>query len=246
MSLSLSGRYFLTGTDTEVGKSLVCASLLNRVKNEGGCVQGLKPIAAGCEYNELERRWENQDALLLQHVSSRPMSYEALNPVALPNPCSPHLAAAMAGVEIDPIHIASMIKENCWEDADLILVEGAGGWFAPIQSKKTMADLAVSLGFPVLMVVGLRLGCLNHAYLTQQAIKSSGLKLAGWFANHCTEGFADAAENIAWLSEALGAPCLGEVSYQRQQTGQSSSDSFLGYPVISSSESMKQTTFLVD
>jgi len=201
---------FLAGTDTGVGKTTVAVALLQRLAESGLRVAGMKPVAAGAAMTS--HGWRNDDALDLLAAGNVQLPYEWVNPCCLPTGTSPHLAAREAGVQIEiaPILAAfDCIKTR----SDLIIVEGAGGWLAPIgpggpEESHTMQDVAVALGLPVVLVVGMRLGCLNHALLTAGAIGRSGLPFAGWIANPIDPGFADAEAYIDSLRSRLAAPLL--------------------------------------
>jgi dethiobiotin synthetase len=201
---------FVTGTDTGVGKTLVSAALLHRLARRYPRVVGMKPVAAG-----LLRQgdaWVNEDVLALRAASTVAVPPELDNPVALPDALSPHLAAARAGrrISVASLHAAQQALLGL---ADVVLVEGAGGWRVPLNDDETLADLAIAMAAPVVLVVGLRLGCLNHALLTAQAIRADGLPLAGWVANHIDPNMSCVAENIAALRQRLGAPLLGVVPW---------------------------------
>jgi dethiobiotin synthetase len=207
----MSGRgFFVTGTDTEVGKTLVTTVLMTALRRRGKQVLGMKPVAAGCE--ETAEGWRNDDVEALRNAASFPVERELMNPYRFLPPISPHLAAAQAGVAIDLGLIAANL-ERLRRRADAVLVEGAGGWYAPLGPKTTMADLAHTLGLPVILVVGLRLGCLNHALLSAEAITGRGLTLAGWVANAVVPHMACQEENLATLKERVAAPLLGIVPH---------------------------------
>jgi dethiobiotin synthetase len=194
---------FVAGTDTGVGKTFVSTGLVAAAARDGRRVAVMKPVAAGAEPTPDGLR--NDDALALVAAARCDAPYADVNPVCLPLPASPHIAAAEAGVRIElpPLRAAAT---RLAAGADWLLVEGAGGWRAPIGARETMADVAGVLGLPVLLVVGLRLGCLNHAQLTHAAILADGLPFAGWIGNLVDPGMARVAENVAWLTEALGEP----------------------------------------
>lgn len=198
--------YFVAGTDTGVGKTLATCTLLERARTDGRRAAGMKPIAAGCEPTPDGPR--NEDALALMRHARVAADYATVNPIALPEPLSPHLAAARAGAAIDlaPVHAA---YARLAADADLVFVEGAGGWLAPLSDALAMNDLARRLGLPVILVVGLRLGCLNHAQLTARAIAADGLSLAGWIGSSIDPQMACREDNVATLRRRLPAPCLG-------------------------------------
>jgi dethiobiotin synthetase len=202
---------FITGTDTEVGKTTVAVALLRALVRSGLRASGMKPVAAGATMTS--HGWRNEDALDLGAAGNVRLPYEILNPCCLPNPTSPHLAARDAGVVIEIPNILSAF-ERIKSLSDVIIVEGAGGWLAPIgpdtpeDGRKTMQDLAKALRLPVVLVVGLRLGCLNHALLTAAAIEQSGLPFAGWIANPIDPHFAEADRYVDSLCVRLPAPLL--------------------------------------
>lgn len=203
---------FVTGTDTGVGKTLVSAALLRRLRERGLRVAGMKPVASGCERTADGLR--NEDALALQAESSGDWPYGTINPFAYAPPIAPHVAAAEAGIPIDFSTIASCYGQLA-ADSDRVVVEGAGGWLVPLAGGQTLADLAASLGLDVVLVVGLRLGCLNHAFLTAEAIAARGLRLAGWVANTIDPAFDRLDANLATLDERLPAPRLGLIPHLR-------------------------------
>ncbi len=202
---------FVTGTDTEIGKSRVSAALLAAYRAQGHVAVGMKPIASGCRQTPEGLR--NDDALLLTQEAGAERPYPLVNPYAFAPPISPHLAAAEAGVEISLIRIQTHLSQLCM-GADRVVVEAAGGWYAPIGEELTMADLARVLDLPVVLVVGLRLGCINHALLTARAIEEEGLTFAGWVANRLGPAMSHEAQNIATLERMIPAPRLGTVPYQ--------------------------------
>ena len=196
---------FVTGTDTGVGKTRVSAALLRALRAMGLSVAGMKPVASGCHREQGALR--NEDAVLLQAHSSARTSYELVNPYAFEPAVSPHLAAAHAGraVDFECIHACF---DQLRAQADCVVVEGVGGWETPLTETATVADLALELNLPVILVVGLRLGCLNHAILTRHAIERSGLPLLGWVANAVDDALAFPEANVATLRRRLAAPCL--------------------------------------
>ncbi len=204
---------FVTGTDTDVGKTHVAVSLIRQLAVAGHRVAGMKPVAAGAL--DTSHGLRNDDALDLAAAASVRLPYDVVNPCCLPRATSPHLAARDAGRPIDiPALVAAY--DRIAASADIVVVEGAGGWYVPVgepdvpgKAAPTMADLAVALGLPVLLVVGIRLGCLNHALLTAEAIRASGLTLAGWVANRIDPAFADYDDYVESLVARLPAPCLG-------------------------------------
>lgn len=197
--------YFLAGTDTGVGKTLISAALLRAAAAQGLRALGMKPVAAGGA--------EDVDALIAAGNVAAPR--DCVNPYLLSEPLSPHLAARRDGVAIDLEVIARCFGELQGR-ADFIVVEGAGGFRVPLTETQDGADLAARLGLPVILVVGLRLGCLNHALLTEQAIRARGLPLAGWVANRVDPAMACAEENVETLRARLAAPLLGVVPHLAQ------------------------------
>jgi len=194
--------YFLTGTDTGVGKTLAACALLHAAAAQGMRTLGMKPVAAGGS--------EDVDALIAASSVAAPQ--ECVNPYLLREPLAPHIAARRDGVVIDIAHIARCFGE-LRRMVDFIVVEGVGGFRVPLDESRDSADLAVSLGLPVILVVGLRLGCINHTLLTAEAVRARGLHLAGWIANQVDAEMACVRENIAALGARLDAPLLGSVPH---------------------------------
>lgn len=203
--------YFVTGTDTGVGKTLVSAALLRGLARQHPRVVGMKPVAAGVV--PAGGGWASEDALALRAASTVRVPPELDNPVLLPDALSPHIAAARAGVRIDIAELARRYRALA-AHADAVIVEGAGGFHVPLSDTETGADLARALGLPVVLVVGLRLGCLNHALLTQEAIASRGLALAGWVVNRIDPAMQAQKDNIACLQQRLGTPPLADIPHQ--------------------------------
>jgi dethiobiotin synthetase len=202
---------FVTGTDTEIGKTLVAATLLHAARRRGMRAVGMKPIAAGCE-----RRGDtlvNEDIEAHLEASTPGFTREDINVYLFEPPIAPHVAAEEAGVVIDVDRIEQRF-ERLARQADYVVVEGAGGWLVPVSRTQTFADLAVRLGLPVVLVVGMRLGCINHALLTAASIAASRLPLAGWVANRVDPNMARFDQNLETLRERLAAPLLGVVPYQ--------------------------------
>lgn len=202
--------YFVTGTDTGVGKTLVTAALLRRLRAAGVRVAGMKPVAAGAMAGPEGRA--NEDALLLQAESSVRHPYALVNPCLYEPAIAPHIAAAESGVAIDVDRIAAAFCALA-ASADVVLAEGAGGFLVPMDDARSCADLPVLLGMDVILVVGLRLGCLNHALLTAEAVAACGLRLAGWVGNCVVPEFPRREANVATLESRLPAPCLGIVPW---------------------------------
>jgi dethiobiotin synthetase len=199
---------FVTGTDTDCGKTVVACGLVAALRSRGLRVGVMKPVSAGAEPTPEGLR--NQDALDLMAESGLRLPYETVNPWVFAPAIAPHIAAAQAGT---PIRFAPLFDAfaRIRAASDAVVVEGAGGWRVPLGPDGDMADLAAALGLPVLLVVGLRLGCLSHALLTAESIEGRGCWLAGWIGNRVDPRMAVMAENVATLREWLPAPCLGIV-----------------------------------
>ena len=208
--------FFITGTDTCVGKTVISAALTRALVASGLRVAVMKPIASGSDPTPDGLR--NSDALALMAAANVTASYGAVNPYCFQPPISPHIAASEANVAIDLTFLRSRF-DSLAAASDCIIVEGAGGWLAPISDAATMADLAAALALPVLLVVGLRLGCLNHALLTRESLRTRGVAFAGWVANAIDPHFDRPAENLATLSARLGEPPLACVPFLDQSDG---------------------------
>jgi len=205
----MGAAFFVTGTDTEIGKTTIACGLLQAARNAGLSTAAAKPVASGCERTAEGLR--NSDALGLLAGCSLPLRYEEVNPFAFEPAIAPHLAAREAGVQLDVEALAGPVNAVLARNADFTLVEGAGGWRVPLAGGENLSDLAVRLGLPVILVVGVRLGCINHAVLSAEAIQRDGLVLAGWVANIVDPATSRLEENLATLAERLPAPCLGRV-----------------------------------
>lgn len=206
--------YFITGTDTGVGKTLISTALLHAFAEQGKSVAGFKPVAAGCDADE-----HNEDAVALRAASSMPLTYGQVNPYCFTQPVAPHIAARHNGVRLELKRMLASYHELAGQ-ADVVIVEGAGGFMVPLNEQLTTADLASELGLPVILVVGMRLGCLNHALLTLRAIADCRLECAGWVANVVDADMPVLQENIDALKERIAAPLLGVVPYQREPDAQ--------------------------
>ena len=200
--------YFVTGTDTEIGKTAITCALLRAAAAAGMRTGGLKPVAAGCD-----DAGQNEDALALMAAMTAELPYEQVNPVALEAAIAPHIAAEEEGRQLRAAHLEGLCRGAMLGESDLALIEGAGGWRVPINPRETLADLALALRAPVILVVGMRLGCINHALLTAEAIQRDGLPLAGWVANQCGERMNRHEQNLDTLRQLLPAPCLGDVPH---------------------------------
>ena len=196
---------FITGTDTEVGKTFVTCALLLALKQRGIRAIGMKPVAAGTD-----ERGHNDDVEALLAASSVRAACELVNPCLFAAPIAPHIAAQETGRPIDLAHIVGCFRQ-LEQQADAVLVEGVGGFCVPLGERVDAADLAEQLALPVILVVGMRLGCINHALLTQAAIAARGLKLVGWVANCIDPAMSRLTENRAALEARLAAPLLGTI-----------------------------------
>ncbi|MCM0612726.1 dethiobiotin synthase [Marinobacter sediminum] len=200
--------YFVTGTDTGVGKTMVSAAILESAKADGKRTLAMKPIASGCESTPEGLR--NEDALALQSAVTETLPYDLINPIALEPAIAPHVAAVKAGRMVTAQRLIGFCRGLQIRPADLMLVEGAGGWRVPLNDRETYANLPRELGMPVILVVSLKLGCINHALLTAEAIRADGLPVAGWVANRVEpEPMSCEQETLNYLLTHLGAPCLG-------------------------------------
>lgn len=204
----MSRGVFITGTDTEIGKTVVARLLVAALVRRGESVAVMKPVSAGCERTAGGLR--NADALALMAASNVAAAYDMVNPYALAPPVSPHLAAAGAGIEIEIGEIVSRYRELA-SKASWVVVEGVGGWHVPLSARATVADMALGLELPVILVVGMRLGCLNHALLTDQAIRAGGAHLLGWVANCADPDVFELDRCIDTLAHRIQAPLLGIV-----------------------------------
>ncbi|MDA1107289.1 MAG: dethiobiotin synthase [Proteobacteria bacterium] len=202
--------FFITGTDTGVGKTQVALGLLSAFIATGQRTAAMKPVASGVIETPAGPR--NEDALLLQRQASVALAYDVVNPYLFAAPIAPHLAAQREGRRIEIAHI-KQVFDAIAAQAECVMVEGVGGWCVPLNEHETSADLAAALGLPVVLVVGMRLGCLNHALLTCASIARYGVPLAGWVANVITPEFAELEENVAALEERIPAPLLGVVPH---------------------------------
>jgi dethiobiotin synthetase len=200
---------FITGTDTDVGKTVVACGFLAAANQQGLRTAAIKPVAAGCEVTE--QGMTNTDALQLQAAASHKLAYQQINPIALEPAIAPHIAAAEAGVRMSASRLVGYCRGVSLMPVDMVVIEGAGGWRVPINSRETLADVARELECAVIVVVGMRLGCLNHALLTMEAIRGDGLRIAGWVANILDPEMPRLQENIDTLKQCINEPCLGTV-----------------------------------
>lgn len=205
---------FIAGTDTEVGKTFITQALINELQHCGKQVVGLKPVASGAEL--VEGQWLNEDGLKIHQLSKNSpgfeqISYSDINPLCFEPAIAPHIAAQEAGVELSIAELNRLLK---FPDSEYLLVEGAGGWLTPLNDTETYADWVEQKGMNVILVIGMKLGCLNHAMLTVRDIERRGLKLRGWVANFVFGGMNRSEQNLEWLKKNISAPCLGIVGKQ--------------------------------
>ncbi|ARU86949.1 dethiobiotin synthase [Pseudomonas sp. M30-35] len=212
----MSNAFFITGTDTEIGKTTIAAGLLYAAREAGMSTAAAKPVASGCAKSAEGLR--NEDALALLEQCSVALTYEEVNPLAFAPAIAPHLAAREAGVVLNVERLQEAVQGVLDKTADFTVVEGAGGWRVPLSGQASISDLVVNLKLPVIMVVGVRLGCINHAVLTAEAIAADGLELVGWVANVVDPKTSRLEENLATLAERLPAPCLGYVPRLKSAT----------------------------
>lgn len=209
----MSAGYFVTGTDTGVGKTLVASALVHLHARRGLRTAGMKPVASGAFHDG--QRWRNEDADALEAAANVSLPGELVNPYLFRSATAPHLAAAEEGRPIDIDHL-----ESCYlriaAAADVTIVEGAGGFMVPLDERHDTSDLAARLGLPVILVVGIRLGCISHALLTQQAVRARSLTLAGWVANRVDPDEAYAQAMVESLRQRIGAPMLADLPWLPQ------------------------------
>ncbi|MCU7906329.1 MAG: dethiobiotin synthase [Candidatus Thiodiazotropha sp. (ex Epidulcina cf. delphinae)] len=208
---------FVTGTDTGCGKTEVTLGLMHRLQRQGECVLGMKPVASGAHITA--EGLCNEDARRIQAQCSLAIPYAEVNPFVYDLPIAPHLAARVAGRPI----LLDEIREGVIRlqaKADRVIVEGVGGWHVPLGDDATLADLARMLNLPMVMVVGLRLGCINHALMTAECMLNAGVRLVGWIANQVDPQMLAPAENISTLRGWLPVPCLGEIPHLQQPTAE--------------------------
>lgn len=226
----MTSTFFIAGTDTGVGKTLAAVALLEKARAAGLTTAAVKPVAAGCERHREGLR--NSDALDLQRAMTLALSYDQVNPVALAPPVAPHIAAREAEVPVTAAGLAEHCRRVQGLGADLLLVEGAGGWRVPLNDDETLADLVRLLGLPVILVVGIRLGCINHALLTAEAIRADGIPLAGWIANTVDPAISRYRDNVEALAQRLQGPLLGEIPFMDAPSGARGADA-LTLPLLS-------------
>ncbi|MDN3650863.1 dethiobiotin synthase [Reinekea marina] len=208
-------KYFISGTDTDAGKTFVSVALLNAFAQQGHSTLGLKPLAAGSELLNGEEK--NDDAVNLANASTVKLSYQQTNPVLLKAPMAPHIAAQRENKRLSSQQLVGFVRGTLMSaNAALTLVEGAGGWRVPLNNRETLADVVKALNLDVILVVGMKLGCLNHAILTMEAIERDGLKVAGWIANCIDPEMDGLEENIQTLQQYLRAPLIGVMPFSEK------------------------------
>ncbi len=215
---------FVTGTDTGVGKTRVAVALIHALRAQGLRVAAMKPVSAGNDPGEL-----NEDVAALLRAANIEADLRDANPYAFAEPIAPHIAAQRAGVRIE-LDVIAAAYSRLAAAADVVVVEGAGGWRVPLNERDDMSDLAQRLGLPVVLVVGMRLGCLNHALLTAESIARRQVPWAGWVANHVDPAMACQAENLAALHARLPGPCLGVQAFQPAAFSSGSAPQWLTLP----------------
>ncbi|MEN8204644.1 MAG: dethiobiotin synthase [Pseudomonadota bacterium] len=223
--------YFVTGTDTGVGKTTVTLGLMQALQQQGRSVAAMKPVATGCGLTAAGLR--NADALQLQQQASANLDYERLNPYAFAPAIAPHIAAKQAGIIIETSKIINEYNKTA-DAVDFVLVEGVGGWQVPLNEDETLADLARLLDLDVIMVVGIRLGCMNHALLTAESIAAAGCMLVGWVANQLPSSPEGAQENIKSLKSRISSPLLGVLPVMREVSAATVADN-LALPALMNS-----------
>jgi dethiobiotin synthetase len=209
---ALPRHFFVTGTDTGVGKTTVTVHLMHQLIAQGLKVIAMKPVASGCEW--LDGRWQNEDVIQLTAASNVKAPVESINPYSFKSAIAPHIAAAQAGVEIQ-LDVIKTAYESLTALADVVIVEGAGGLLVPLNDRHTMADLLKTLGLPALVVVGMRLGCINHTLLTVQHLQQQGIPFCGWVANQIDPQMSMQQENLQTLINWIQPPLL-QLPYQGQ------------------------------
>jgi dethiobiotin synthetase len=209
----MTKRYFITGTDTDAGKTFIACAMLEKAKAEGLTTRAMKPLAAGAE--EHNGQLENSDATLLQFHATELLPYSQVNPILLEAPAAPHIVAEKENRRLSARQLTGFINGFMMNKADLFIVEGAGGWYVPLNYRETLADAIKPLNLSVIIVVGLKLGCLNHTLLTLKAIQSDSLKVAGWIGTQVDPEMRYLEENTETLKHMIGAPCLGIVPFMK-------------------------------
>ncbi|MBW5803098.1 dethiobiotin synthase [Coxiella endosymbiont of Ornithodoros amblus] len=232
-------KFFITGTDTGVGKTYVSTLLLHQFNNKSFSTFGIKPIASGC--CRINNKLYNDDALALQKAASIKTTYEHVNLISLESPVAPHIAAKLNNHILSKNNLARIINQIFNLPADVFIVEGVGGWFVPLNEEEFLSDLVKLLKIPVVLVIGIKLGCLNHAFLTVKAMLWEKIPLVGWVANCIEPDVLAMAENIQTLRKRIKAPCLGVIPYGGSATGKLFIQPLLNYfsKVVSPEENIR-------
>ena len=204
--------YFVTGTDTDAGKTLICQALLLKADQNNLKAYALKPLAAGASHTA--QGLTNEDALLLQQAANVKLPYAQINPIVFQQAIAPHIAAELEGRRIVSGQLLGFVRGALLHKADLKLIEGAGGWLVPINAREYLSCVATALQLDVILVVGIKLGCLNHALLTARAIAMDGVKIAGWIGTQVDKEMPAFEENVDTLKQQLPAPCWGIIPYK--------------------------------
>ena len=208
---------FVTGTDTGIGKTFVTALLLDQFNRSGYKTFAIKPIASGTTYNE-KYGWENDDVLVLQKAASIVRPLRVVNPITLKEPIAPHLAALHMDIQLTNSGVRNAIVASIQIEADINFIEGVGGWAVPLNNHELFSEVICALSIPVILVVGIKLGCLNHAILTYHTIIQKNVQFVGWVANCLDPKTLALEENIQTLQEWIKSPCLGIVPYECQSS----------------------------
>ncbi|ORU93508.1 MAG: dethiobiotin synthase [Cycloclasticus sp. symbiont of Bathymodiolus heckerae] len=225
----MSAAFFITGTDTDVGKTYISTLLVKGFRERGCRVSGFKPVAAGAKF--LDGEFKNEDALELMQEASVNFPYRIVNPYCFEQAIAPHIAAEQEGVEVEMPCIQAAYAKHV-EQSELVIIEGAGGWMVPLNKVMGFDDLALAVGAPVILVVSLKLGCINHALLTESAILHKGCRLVGWIANEQKSGFKERDENLEALQQRMKSAYLGLVDHQAASSfSQRNIESLLDYLV---------------
>lgn len=209
----MSRKFFITGTDTHVGKTYFATQFIKALKQKGRQTVGIKPVATGCIWTG--DAFKNEDALQLQEVNSLWLDYSVVNPLSFVPPIAPHIAAEQSGITLS-VEILNKLCQSIFNlPHDVTLIEGAGGWFVPLNKKETWADFVAALDLEVILVVGMRLGCINHALLTLHAMQQRGVKIAGWVANQLSLDMNCYVENLETLRDTMMIPYIGEIKFMQ-------------------------------
>ncbi len=229
----MTKRFFISGTDTEVGKTTITVGLLKALKRRNYQTLAFKPIASGC--HRRQGQLYNDDALQLAEAATVKLPYEEINPFAYEPAIAPHIAAEKVNSQLAVAEVTAKLLSGFTHSADYHLVEGVGGWHVPLNAHETVADIVKTLQLPVVLVVGIKLGCLNHSLLTVEAIERAGLTLCGWVANCLYPDSAEIAANIMTLEQWIKAPCIGVVPFQAAVEDYLSLEALTGESLVSAS-----------